>query len=92
MFPVDGKQAVLQLVRQLQVVDERFHVGSVFQNDCGVPPVSFLLSGVPILYDLRIALNRGEGRFQIVSDVGNPFLPHLLRLVPQAVAGPDLGI
>lgn len=92
MLPVDGKQAVLQLVRQLQVVDERFYVGGVFQYDRGVPPVSFLLPGVPVLYDLRIALNRGEGRFQIVSDVGNLFLPHLLRLFPQAVAGPDLGI
>lgn len=52
------------MVRQLQVVDERFHVGGVFQYDRGVPPVRFLLPGVPVLYDLRIALIGERGVFR----------------------------
>ena len=56
---VDGKHAVIQLIGELQVVDECFHVGGIFQYDSGVLPAGALLRDSIFQKKLRIAPDRG---------------------------------
>ncbi len=87
-----GDHSVLQLISQLQVIDERFHVGRVFQDNPRIMAVLLLLGGIGLLHELRIAPDGGQGSFQVMGDVGDPFFLHPFGLFPQPVAGADFPV
>ena len=55
-------------------------------------PALLLFERGAVLHKLRIAPDRGEGRFQVMGDIGYPFLPHGIGLLPQPVTGTDFPI
>ena len=92
LLKVYRKHFVIQLIGQLQIIYQRFHVSRIFQYDLPITPVLFFTFFVSFIENLSIPFDRGKRRLQIMGDIGDPFLPHFFCLLPQLISGPDLRI